>query len=163
MTESSLAKINKHKPDIVLIDGAYMLEDSEGDDDWRALVRIFRGLKRMATSFNIPIIASTQSSTRETTLDSISFAKHIRADVDVMIGLEQTLEMRIDKEVALVPLKYREAEMSGKIYHNWCFNRMDWSSIYTENADGSRPEGDIEEDEVHDRNIEEDSAIMEVL
>lgn len=132
------AKIDQHKPEMVMIDGAYLLEDDEGgDDDWKALVRVFRGLHRLCLTKNIPILASTQSNEEKASLGAISFAKHIRADCDVIMALETDDEMRADKEMAIKFLKIREGEIPGRILMEWDFNNMKYGTIYMENNENA--------------------------
>lgn len=127
------AKIDQHKPEMVMIDGAYLLEDDEGgEDDWKALVRVFRGLHRLCLTKKLPILASTQSNEEKASLGAISFAKHIRADCDVIMALEQDEEMRADKEMGIKFLKIREGEIPGKILMEWDFNEMKYKTIYME-------------------------------
>lgn len=151
VTEIS-SKIDQHKPDMVFVDGAYLLEDeAEGEDDWRAQVRIFRGLKRIARAKKIPVFASTQSKTEKANLSSIAFASHIKADADVILGLSQDEEMRHDKEVGVIPLKVREGEANSRILMNWKFsepNGMDYSTIYAEGADGKRADFDTPDEDI---------------
>lgn len=133
------AKIDQHQPEMVMIDGAYLLTDdeSDGDDDWRALVRVFRGLHRMCLTKNLPILASTQSNEQKASLGAISFAKHIRADCDVIMALEQDDEMKADKEIAIKFLKIREGEIPGRIMMEWDFNEMKYDTIYMESNDSA--------------------------
>ena len=147
------AKIDQHKPDVVYIDGAYLLEDEEkGEDDWRGLVRIWRGLHRLVLLKKVPIVASTQSKEKRITLSSISFAKAISNDSDVVLALEQDEQQFYDREIRLVSLKIREGELGGAIILNWDFNRMDWSEIYSE---------DVEEtEEIEEENIEKKSPFL---
>ena len=162
VTEIS-AKIDQHNPDMVFVDGAYLLEDeAEGEDDWRAQVRIFRGLKKIARAKKVPVFASTQSKTEKANLSSIAFASHIKADADIILGLQQDEEMREDREIAVVPLKLREGEINSRIMMNWKFsepNGMNYSTIYAEGADGRRLDNDIKSpDEVVERDVNE--AVM---
>lgn len=127
------AKIDQHRPEMVMIDGAYLLQDDDqGDDDWRALVRVFRGLHSLCLTKNIPILASTQSNEQKASLGAISFAKHIRADCDVIMALEQDDEMKADKEIAIKFLKIREGEIPGRILMEWDFDKMKYGTIYME-------------------------------
>lgn len=159
------AKIDQHQPDMVFVDGAYLLEDeSEGEDDWRAQVRIFRGLKRIARAKKVPVFASTQSKSEKANLSSIAFASHIKADADIILGLQQDEEMRQDREIAVVPLKLREGEINSRILMNWKFSEpdgMNYSTLYAEGADGRRADADMTtEGERTERDVNE--AIMVV-
>ena len=148
------AKIDQHKPDIVFIDGAYLLEDEEkGEDDWRAVVRVFRGLHRLALNKNIPIIASTQSKDRKVTLETISFAKAISNDCDVVLAIEQDEQMKADKEIKVKFLKIREGAIPGNIVMEWDFDKMRYNTLYIEGFNGNRIDDDFknnDENEVPD-------------
>jgi replicative DNA helicase len=142
------AKIDQHKPDMVFIDGAYLLSDEDEEDDWRGLVKIWRSLHKMCLSKNIPMFVSTQSKERVVTLQTISFAKAISNDSDVVIALEQDDQMKHDREIKLKFLKIREGSIPGAIVMNWDFDKMDYSTIYIERFDGSAlDEEELEEDE----------------
>lgn len=63
MTISGIAaKIEQLRPPIVFVDGAYMLEDENGEPRLtpRAIGNITNGFKRLAQTFRIPIVISTQ-------------------------------------------------------------------------------------------------------
>lgn len=133
------AKIEQHKPDIILLDGAYLLQDdSSDDDDWKALVRVFRGLHRLCLTKKKPMIVTTQSKERVVNLGTISFAKAIAADCDVIGAIEQDDEQKNDKEIKMKWLKLREGEIPGNLHMNWDFDKMDWSPIYIENNGQTR-------------------------
>lgn len=140
------ALVDKHAPEVLIIDGAYMLEDDKSeDDDWRATVRVWRGLHELAILKNIPVVASTASSSEKASLKSINFARLIANYSDVVIGLEADEQMRRDKELAIVPLKVREGELTGKIVMNLNMNKPDWSTIYTKESKefATLDEGDV--------------------
>ena len=80
------ASIDKYKPDIVLIDGAYLMEDDQGaKDDWLRVAHITRDLKKLAKSRKLPIFINTQA-TKETSkktgpeLESIMYTQAIGQD-----------------------------------------------------------------------------------
>jgi len=56
------ATIEKYKPDIVLIDSAYLMEDDQGaKDDWLRVAHITRDLKKLAKRVKLPILINTQA------------------------------------------------------------------------------------------------------
>jgi len=58
------SKIGEHEPDIVFIDGIYLMVDdnlSRNKAQWEQLNSISRGLKVLAENYNIPIVATTQA------------------------------------------------------------------------------------------------------
>lgn len=128
------AKIDQYKPDIVYIDGAYLLEDEEGEEDnWAGMVRIWRGLHRLCLVKDIPIVVTTQSKDEQgASLKSMSFAKAIANESDVVAVLEQDEQMKNDKEIMLKPLKIREGDNMRIVMMNWDFDEMKFNSIYSE-------------------------------
>lgn len=132
------AKIEQHQPDIVFVDGAYLLEDdfSNGkEDDWKSTVRIFRDLHKLALAKKIPVKATTQSKERKISLDTLSFARALANECDVVTAIEQDDQMAKDKESLYKFLKIREGASSGSILRNWDFHEMDYGVIYTEGGD----------------------------
>jgi len=58
------SKIEEHEPDIVFIDGIYLMVDdnlNRNKAQWEQLNSISRGLKVLAENYNIPIVATTQA------------------------------------------------------------------------------------------------------
>ena len=143
------AKIDQYNPDIVYIDGAYLLEDEEGEEDnWAGMTRIWRGLHRICLAKDKPIVVTTQSKDEQgASLKSMSFAKAIANECDVVAVLEQDEQMRNDKEIMLKPLKIREGDNMRIVMMNWDFDEMKFNSIYservTEQADVKNVEGVI--------------------
>lgn len=142
------AKIDQHKPDIVFVDGAYLLSDDASDeDDWKSHVRVWRALHSLALVKKLPIYVSTQIKEEKASLGAIAFAKAIAADCDVIMALEQDQEMKADKEIKLKFLKVREGDISHAIYMNWDFDKMKYDTIYSEGGD-NKPDDDDEETEL---------------
>jgi hypothetical protein len=128
------AKIDQHKPDIVYVDGAYLLEDEEGDEDnWMGTVRIWRGLHRLCLLKKKPIVVTTQSKDESgATIKSLSFAKALSNECDVLGVLEQDEQQKNDREANLRFLKLREGDTLSSVHMNWDFDKMKYNSIYKE-------------------------------
>lgn len=131
------AKVEQYKPDVLLVDGAYLLEDDyKGDDDWKAVIRIWRALHKLCLAKDLPVVVTTQSKDETgAKLSSINFAKAIAQDCDVIAVLEQDSQQKNDKEADIRFLKLREGDNLTKIFINWNFNTMEYNSIYKEKAD----------------------------
>lgn len=133
------AKIEQYQPDIVFIDGAYLMEDDQGaKEDWLRVAHITRDLKALAKLKKLPICINTQadSTTSKKTgpeLENIGFSKAIGHDSDVVLGLLRDEEMIEDREMKVKVLKQREGTL-GNVLLNWDFTTMDFSSIYSESA-----------------------------
>ena len=111
ITVSALsAKIEQTKPDIVFVDGVYlMLDEITGEMNTpQAITNITRALKRMAQRINKPVIITTQTllwkmRAGKVTADSIGYSSSFFQDSDVILGLEpleEDDEMRLLKVVA---------------------------------------------------------------
>lgn len=105
MTVTSIgAKIDVFKPDVVIVDGVYMMEDERGEAKGTplALANIVSGLKFLAMRRSICIVAVTQSTparTKGETLnnDSIMGSRAFVQYSNVVIGIERTEETKMRK------------------------------------------------------------------
>lgn len=131
------AKIEQYQPDLVLVDGAYLMEDDRGaKEDWLRVAHITRDLKSLAKLKNLPIMINSQadSTTSKKTgpeLENIGFSKAIGHDSDVVLGLLRDEEMIEDKEMKVKVLKQREGTL-GNVVLNWDFSTMNFSTLYAE-------------------------------
>lgn len=131
------AGIEKYKPDLVLIDGAYLMEDDQGaESDWLRVAHITRDLKKLAKRAKVPIFINNQAdkNTSKKTgpeLGDISYTQAIGQDSDIVLALFRDQAMIADKEMMLKVLKSREGER-GKCTLNWDFDTMNFSEIFSE-------------------------------
>ena len=96
ITVSALAaKIEQAKPDIVFVDGVYlMLDEVTGEMNTpQAITNVTRALKRLAQKIDKPIIITTQTllwkmRAGKVTADSIGYSSSFFQDSDVILGLE---------------------------------------------------------------------------
>lgn len=145
------AQIDKYKPDIVLIDSAYLMEDDEGaDSDWLRITHITRDLKKLAKRAHLPIFINSQAdknTSRKTgpDLGSISYSQSIGMDSDNVLAAYRNELMINDRETGLKVLKQREGTL-GKMVINWDFDCMDFSEIYAEQSEESPQDSDEDED-----------------
>jgi replicative DNA helicase len=89
-------KIQMLQPDIVFIDGVYlMIDEQSGEANTPiAITNITRSLKRMAQKFEVPVVISTQALTWKmkrgnVTADSIGYSSSFFQDADVLFGLQR--------------------------------------------------------------------------
>lgn len=133
---SAAALIDKHKPDIVLIDGMYLMSDDQGaKEDWARLTHISRDLKLLAKRIHIPILVNTQldqkAKSKNTNLSDIKYAQAVGQDSDTVIELYRDELMLQDREMGARLLKQREGIL-GKVIFQWDFDKMNFSDIYYE-------------------------------
>jgi replicative DNA helicase len=97
MTVTGLAaKIEKIRPDIVFIDGVYLMtDDVSGEQNTpQALTSITRNLKHLAMAKQLPIVVSTQvllwkMKKRQVSADAIGYSSSFYQDSDVILGLQK--------------------------------------------------------------------------
>lgn len=131
-------RIKEVNPDIVFIDGVYLMEDDQNArDDWLRVTHITRDLKKLAKRVNKPIVINTQLDEKKSNtkaapkLSDIKYSQAIAQDSDVVISLFRDEVMINDREMQVSVIKNREGE-GGKITLNWDFTCMDFSEIYAE-------------------------------
>ena len=111
ITVSALAaKIEQCKPDIVFVDGVYlMMDEITGEMNTpQSITNITRALKRLAQKIDKPIVITTQTllwkmRAGKVTADSIGYSSSFFQDSDVILGLqpvEEDEELRLLKVVA---------------------------------------------------------------
>ena len=157
---SVVAVIEQEKPDLVLVDGAYLMEDEQGaKDDWLRVTHITRDLKKIAKNWHVPILINTQAdqNTSKKTgpgLGDIKYSQAIGQDSDNILALFRDEIMINDNEMGVRVLKQREG-ITGKAILNWNFNKMNFKSIYSESTSPS-------DDNIDGDEVEENDKIMSV-
>jgi KaiC/GvpD/RAD55 family RecA-like ATPase len=113
--DSLLAKTEQLKPDLLFVDGVYlMLDQVTGDSNTpQALTNITRGLKRVAQRLNIPVVITTQTllwkmKGGKVSADSIGYSSSFFQDSDVILGLEP-----IEEDAELRLLRVVQSRNSG--------------------------------------------------
>lgn len=99
------AKVEEHSPDLLIVDGVYLMEAEINADPGsaQALTSITRGMKRLAQKFKIPILQTTQvlpgkfSPRKGITMDSIGYTSSFAQDSDLALGVESTQDEEIKK------------------------------------------------------------------
>jgi replicative DNA helicase len=148
---SVVSVIEKEKPDLVLIDGVYLMEDEQGaKDDWLRVTHITRDLKKVAKNWHLPILINTQAdkNTSKKTgpeLGSIMYSQAIGQDSDNVLALFRDEVMINDREMGVKVLKQREGVL-GKVLIQWDFNRMNFDSIYSESSGDNAEQGYTDEE-----------------
>jgi replicative DNA helicase len=129
--DALVAKIEQLNPDIVFVDGVYlMLDQITGEaNSPQALTNITRGLKRVAQKMDIPIVITTQTllwkmKGGKVSADSIGYSSSFFQDSDVILGLEPIEEE--EKQRLLKIVQSRNCPPSGEeITWDWetgCFH-----------------------------------------
>ena len=89
-------KIEQHQPDIVFIDGMYLMDNEAGAESGstQAYTSISRAIKRLAQRTNMPIVGSTQAlpgkmKDNKVTMGSLGWTSAWAQDADLILGTEK--------------------------------------------------------------------------
>lgn len=88
------AEIEQHRPDMVVIDGAYLMDDELGERQGspQALTNITRGAKRLAQKAHIPVFMTTQALYSRTSkrhgpdAESVGYSSSFAQDSDTLMA-----------------------------------------------------------------------------
>ena len=123
------AAIQECEPDIVFVDGAYLL-NAGGDSRFSNAAEVFDELKRQAKRTKLPIVVTSQLNrdAKAGKASSVDISKIAMTDVagwnaDLVYGMIQTEDMRKDRRMVLKPLKFREGT-GEDVECWWDFDRM---------------------------------------
>lgn len=113
------AKVIKYRPDLLIVDGVYLMEDETGHDQGspQALTALTRGFKRMAQNRDIPILITTQAlawkSKGGLTVNSIGYSSSFIQDSDKILGTESPPE---DDSLSVVKTMAQRTGRAGNVY-----------------------------------------------
>jgi replicative DNA helicase len=142
-----MGKIEKYEPDIVFVDGVYMMDDEQGEQKGspQALTNISRGFKRIAQRTNIPVAISTQvlewklNRKKGITADSIGYSSSFAQDSDVILGVLGTDDPKTQK------LSVVTARSTPRFdtFIQWDWDRGEFTELdgnpFEEEEDGTAP------------------------
>lgn len=130
-------KIQQYKPDIVIVDGLYLMEEEDvRGAEWQSLRTIAYRLKRVARKENVHILAVTQSSGEgasqeqgATSASHIAFSRGIGMACDTMINVYENEELVTAGCKGVKLIKQREGEKVNFVitfdFDNCGFNVME--------------------------------------
>jgi len=127
--ESLEQAIEESEPDIIFMDGAYLLK-SYGDGRTESASNSFDELKRCAKRNRVPLVASTQfnrdvkgNKTSSAGAEKIALTDAAGWNSDIVFGLIQTEDMKRDRRMIQKQLKFREGS-GEEIETYWDFDTM---------------------------------------
>jgi replicative DNA helicase len=112
------SKVEHYKPDIVFIDGMYLLSDSTGNKktaDWQRVTNISRAIRNMILHTRIPVVATMQANRgaakhAEGNLDEIAYADAVGQDATVAM---RTMYNKKEGLINLILAGSREFSLDG--------------------------------------------------
>ncbi len=142
-TVSALAaKVQQHKPDVLIVDGVYLMDDENGEPKGspQALTNITRSLKRISQKFDIPVVGTTQvlgwklgnRKSRQITADSIGYTSSFAQDSDLVVGVESDPDI---EDQAILRVVLARTAPKGEVRIKWDWENMDFSEVTDDEDD----------------------------
>jgi replicative DNA helicase len=136
-TVSALSgKVREYQPDLLVVDGVYLMDDEEGEPKGspQALTNITRSLKRLAQTFDIPVVATTQvlswklnnKKTRAVTADAIGYTSSFAQDADLILGVERHPDF---EDQAIIRVVLARTAPTGVVHIKWDWETMDFTEV----------------------------------
>lgn len=128
--ETIYAETVKYKPDIVGIDYISLMQAPRSYGAlWEKVTYLSQGLKQNARSLKIPVYGVAQTNIASADdgakLENIAYSRSIGQDSDIILGLNQSDEMRNQKQMEVRMLKNRDgSRTTSKIF--WDMDRMNF-------------------------------------
>jgi intein/homing endonuclease len=144
------SKIERYKPDVVFVDGLYLLSDHlKHTSDQQRVMNISRGLRETILATNTPIIATTQANRKaaghkEANLDEIGFSDSLGQDVTLAA---RVINDKTSPTMSLVIGGSREFALHGIRLNNIPAKDFSFHSILTEEDIQKATENDQGEEE----------------
>ena len=172
--ENIESAILNYKPDIVFIDGVYLVKTSERGDRHAKVSHVADELTRISKQRNVCIVGSHQFN-RDVDSDDIDTASLDRLGITDVVGwnatnvyaLFQTMDMKSDNEMMFIPLKERNGG-GRRFIVNWDFEELEFSEIRgEEDGEGSEVGGlnkggdDSVFSGIGDETFESDSSVID--
>jgi replicative DNA helicase len=123
------AETVRYNPDLVVVDYISLLDAPKkaGDKSWQQIGHISRELKLNAQTLGIPVVAAAQTnrdSTKEgVKLETIAFSSSIGMDADIVLGLNQDDDMRLEEKMEVVMVKSRDSGRA-RVTMDWKMETM---------------------------------------
>lgn len=136
-----LSLINVYKPDVVLIDGAYLLPiKSSLKTEWERATSIIRGLRNIALKTNLPVIITYQLNrqsikAKEVGTEHISFTDAVGQSASVVVAIVNS-EDPDKKKFAVIANREGPADVAIEVNWDWIqLNFNETSTITRESID----------------------------
>ena len=154
-TSAISTKIDEYKPDLVLVDGLYLMpDDKRGLNRWERVSNISRDLKLLAKIKKLPIVATTQfnrmaddTKMSQVSLNMLGFSDSIGQDSDVVLGMFSNKDMQLNREMLIRTLAIREGEPKDFTLM-WDLHGMDFKVLSSEDDSQVIEDGELKDDEI---------------
>ena len=122
--------IRKHKPQLVVVDGVYLLSNDSGTQAWEKNDNLFKGLKNLAMQQNVAIIASTQANRDASDLfvppraEEVAYGDALLRHSDIAMSMCKVESDEMSRVVQFQKMRDDESPVSIT-YFRWDVDRGD--------------------------------------
>ncbi len=113
-----IAKVDAFQPDVLLVDGGYLMSEGADPEDWKAVLSVWKAFKVMALSRKVPVIITSQLTDK----GSIAYATSLKQYCDGIWVMKQDEVQRASKEISIETFKIRDGEHMPPFCMSWDFN-----------------------------------------
>lgn len=128
------AAIDKVEPDIVFIDGLYLVRGT-GEGRFEKVANVADEMKAMCKQWKVPIVVTTQfnrsvdANATKADIASIAMSDNIGWVSDIVMCLLQSKNMRDEGKMNISTLKFREGDLGPDVTIEWNFRDMEFGEI----------------------------------
>ena len=82
-----------YRPELVIVDGIYLMDGTTGDSHWEKITSVSRALKRLAEGEGMPVLgvhqANRNASGKRVEIEHIAYADALGQDADLVLGVNK--------------------------------------------------------------------------
>lgn len=128
-----VAKVDAYQPDVLLVDGGYLMAEGADPEDWKAVLSVWKAFKVMALSRKIPVVVTSQLTDK----GSVAYATSLKQYCDGIWCLKQNDVQKAEREISIETLKIRDGEHITPFTMSWDFTEANgFGEVLFETFDG---------------------------
>lgn len=112
-----IAKVDSYQPDVLLVDGGYLMAEGADPEDWKAVLSVWKAFKVMALGRKIPVIITSQLTDK----GSVAYATSLKQYCDGIWCMKQDDVQKASREISIETLKIRDGEHITPFTMSWDF------------------------------------------
>lgn len=143
-TDELTGLIHSYKPDLVVVDGIYLMSSGKNETNWEKVTAVSRDLKQIAQAEQVPILGIHQASRQaigkgHIGIEDIAYSDALAQDADLLLTIKQEEEGRFFIEC----IKNRWGFKDGWGF----FAHLDFASMTVNVLENARAEEGVVEDD----------------
>lgn len=119
-----MSLIYTYRPDIVMVDGIYLMSGAEGNSHWEKITNVSRSLKQIAEGEGLPVVGIHQASRnavgKRVEIEHVAYADALAQDADLVLGINP----EEDGSIFVESIKNRWGEKDFGFFLRFYFDTM---------------------------------------